>query len=150
MAAYFFLLIPPCLLTSTALALWYSGTEYDSEIWRSIFSQSTHFPWGDGMILFLSSAPFFLCFFSGRTMDLFLGGETWIQTESALSVLLLQFWWCAVAESTLHHCAPASWNTFNNMSHELQLDLSAWEGKENQCKRVILMSFVMNYSYNQL
>lgn len=41
------LLIPPRLLTSKALALWRSRTECDWEIWKSIFSQSTHLPWGD-------------------------------------------------------------------------------------------------------
>lgn len=52
MAAYFFVLIPPRLLTSKAPALWRSRTECDWEIWRSIFSQSTHSPRGDGIWFF--------------------------------------------------------------------------------------------------
>lgn len=78
MATYFFVLIPPRLLTSKAPALWQSRTECDWEIWRSIFSQSTHLPWGGQhmipppSLLPFSFYSFFFCFFSGFTMNLWI------------------------------------------------------------------------------
>lgn len=59
MAAYFFVLIPPRLLTSKAPALWRSRTECDWEIW-SIFSQNTHLPRGDGIWFFLPPSASFM------------------------------------------------------------------------------------------
>lgn len=60
MAAYFFVLIPPRLLTSKAPALWHSRTERDWEIWRSIFSRSILFPRRNSMWFFSPFPRLFL------------------------------------------------------------------------------------------
>lgn len=81
MAAYFFVLIPPRLLTSKAPALWRRRTECDWEIWRSIFSRKHWLAlWGQHTIslsfLFFPplphSRPSPLCLFHGFTMNLWI------------------------------------------------------------------------------
>lgn len=137
MVAYFFVLIPPRFLTSKAPALWRSRTECDWDIWRSIFSQSTHLSRGHSIWLFPFSSSSF-SWFHNEPLDLCPGGRVGIRTESALelhhrSFLLIgpsrlfpeipsplfQSWWCGEAhwKHSTSLCYKACKGWLNNVTH---------------------------------
>lgn len=103
MAAYFFVLIPPCLLTSKAPALWRSRTECDWEILGVFLAKALSRPEGTAYDFFslpLSpSLPLFLfCFFRGFTMNLWIcapeeefGIRHWISSRATSQELPLDW-----------------------------------------------------------
>lgn len=178
MAAYFFVLIPPRLLTSKAPALWRSRTECDWEIWRSIFSQSTHLPRGDS-IWFFFFLPFFLfCFFCGFTMNLWIsareeelgselnqlssyitGAAFWLALAGLFQKSLFplsQPWWCSVAcwkHITALQPAQNGWTFFSWIY--LPEEGVVYQGVKGgqwqiQSKAIMIILFLKNYTCNRL